>query len=89
MRLGTYAADKGDKIPSWVILSEDNKCRFIFQVISYAPEGTFQVDGDELHLCFPEDNGCVFKIKGDKLIFQSGESAEKFIEKGREFILEE
>lgn len=59
----------------------DNKFKFYRgSVTSYRPMGTYTVDNSELTLSVNDNEAYLFEIKGNSLIFESGEFAESLIE---------
>jgi outer membrane lipoprotein-sorting protein len=73
---------------AWVLLEDGNKFEYNRGgVTSYRPKGTYSVENNELILSVNDNEVYRFKIKGNSLIFESGEYAESLIEIGTAFEL--
>lgn len=73
---------------AWILLEDDNKFNFNRgSVTSYRPRGTYTVDNSELTLSVNDNEAYRFEIKGNSLIFESGEYAESLFEIGTVFEL--
>ena len=89
LKIGKYV--KEDTEPgewSWVILKENKE--FVFSrgaALSYLPIGTYSIEGETLTLFVNEKESYIFTIDGDKLVFESGNLAERFVKKGEVFKL--
>ena len=70
-----------------VVLSDDDEFLLYFDALSHCPTGKYAVEGDTLTFVVSDEEVYVFTIKDDKLIFESGEWAEKMLDKGAVFKL--
>lgn len=70
-----------------IVLSDDNEFIFCFQGISYSAVGKYAIEGDSLTLAVNDEEVYIFTLDNGKLIFESGEWAEKRLDKGAVFQL--
>ena len=87
IKAGTYVANEG--FAHLTIKEDKSFILFRSAATSYAPTGRYNIDGDKLVLNVGdllEKSTIVFKINGDKLIFESGKLAQGLIRKGTEFV---
>jgi len=88
IKTGTYInSDASVYGHSGVVLSDENNFIFYFDGLSYCPTGNYSIEGDTLTLTVNDKEVYLFMIKDDELIFESGEWAEKMIDKGTVFQL--
>jgi len=90
LKIGRYVIQDGQpKGSSWVSIKENNK--FILQrtfASSYAPVGTYTVEGNTLKLSVDEDEFYTFRIDGNKLIFEDKGRVDSLIKEGSIFKLD-
>jgi hypothetical protein len=87
IKLGVYDANEGFAI----LRIDEDKTFVLFRdaFSSYAPMGSYTIDGDKLLLNVDDEleTGIIeFKIDDEMLIFESGEIIESQIKKGTEFV---
>ncbi len=86
MEIGKYI--KAEDGLAWVILKENNE--FIFNryaATSYDPIGSYSIKDNMLVLKVNDNEEYIFKIDGDKLIFESGTHIGDLLKKGDVFEL--
>ena len=82
-QIGLYTTEN-----AWVSLFESNKYVLSGPAeISSAPSGTYTIEGEVLTLFNGNEAAFMFSMKGDTLIFESGEWLENWVEPGTVFIL--
>lgn len=87
---GVYENIQEDGRTAFFILGDDNKYLFMRSIAtSYLPEGKYEIKGDELILLDPGSDDYIFKIEGDKFIFQGSAFTEALVPYGGEFKLVE
>ncbi len=73
---------------AWVLLSDDHQFEFNRHLAtSYRPMGTYFVENDKLILKVCEQEIYVFKIEGNRLIFQSSKNISSLVPVGTIFEL--
>ena len=87
LKNGTYVSENTDYGYAFVVLSNDNEFTFGFQTLSYTATGKYTIEDTSLILNVNDDEMYIFIVDDGKLIFESGEWAEKMLEKGTMFQL--
>jgi len=88
LEIGMYRSAESTKYGyAEITLSENNEFVFGVATYSYCPSGKYTVEGNALILTVNEEEKFIFTIDDEKLIFESGEWAEKVLDKGTVFQL--